>query len=191
MAFYITKETAVNNEALNLIAHLPTKSLGEIVDPEFLKKLEDKDFMRIAVLLAQKGYNEGGCPIGGVIIDNQTRQIVGKGHNTLVQESHPYNHGETSAIRDAGRLDFSKTTMFTTLTPCDVCATLCYMRGFNRVIIGNSPNPTNMEELMRSKGLQVDLLIDQLGVDIYKNISKKNLLKILKIGKGLLPFLSN
>ncbi len=43
--------------------------------------------------------------IGAVIIDNETRQILGKGHNTLVQENHPYNHGETSAIRDAGRRD--------------------------------------------------------------------------------------
>ncbi len=59
--------------------------------------------MRLAVLLAKKGYDEGGCPIGGVIISDETRLIVGKGHNTLVQENHPYNHGETSrrAMRDA------------------------------------------------------------------------------------------
>jgi cytosine deaminase len=70
--------------------------------------------MRIAVLLAQKSYDEGGCPIGGVIIDNNTCRIIGKGHNTLVQDNDPYNHGETSAIRDAGRQDFSNTTIFTT-----------------------------------------------------------------------------
>jgi len=75
--------------------------------------------MRIAVLLAKKGYEEGGCPIGGVVIGNDNRLILGKGHNTLVQENHPYNHGETSAIRDAGRRDFSLTTIFTTLSPCD------------------------------------------------------------------------
>ena len=88
--------------------------------------------MRIGVLLAKKGYEEGGCPIGGVIINNETRKIVGKGHNTLVQENHPYNHGETSAARDAGRLDFSETTMFTTLSPCDICAALIYRRQFQR-----------------------------------------------------------
>ena len=102
----ITRHTPISNEVLNTIAHLPTMSLPQIVEAEFFKKLTDKDFMRIAVLLAQKSYDEGGCPIGGVVIDNDTRRILGKGHNTLVQENHPYNHGETSAIRDAGRHDF-------------------------------------------------------------------------------------
>jgi cytosine deaminase len=145
---YITKDTPVSDELLNLIAHLPTKSLKTIIDPDFFKKLTDANFMRIAVYLAQKGYDEGGCPIGGVVVDNQTKQIIGKGHNTLVQENHPYNHGETSAVRDAGRYDFSKTTMFTTLTPCDVCATLCYMRGFARVVIGNIPPPMRLVVLI-------------------------------------------
>ena len=128
MKTFITKDTPITNEVLHVIAHLPTESLSVIVEQDFFKNLQDKDFMRIAVLLAQKGYSEGGCPIGGVIIDNKTRQIIGKGHNTLVQENHPYNHGETSAIRNAGRKDFSQTTIFTTLSPCDVCATLIYMR---------------------------------------------------------------
>jgi cytosine/creatinine deaminase len=101
----ITRDTPVTQELLNTIAHLPTKSLSEIVEDEFFKKLTDQDFMRIGVLLARKSYLEGGSPIGGVIIDDETRKIVGKGHNTLVQENHPYNHGETSAVRDAGRLE--------------------------------------------------------------------------------------
>ena len=62
--------------------------------PEFFARLDDRDVMRIAALLARKSYDEGGCPIGAVIVDDATRQIVGKGHNTLVQENHPYNHGE-------------------------------------------------------------------------------------------------
>ena len=103
---YITKDTPVTEEVLNAIAYLPTKSLPKLVEDGFFQKLTDKDFMRIGVLLAMKGYEEGGSPIGGVIIDNATRRIVGKGHNTLVQESHPYNHGETSAARDAGRPGF-------------------------------------------------------------------------------------
>ena len=94
-----TGQTAITEEVLNVIAHLPTRSLTAVATPEFFKKLSDSDFMRLAVLLAQKGYDEGGCPIGGVVVSNDSRQILGKGHNTLVQESHPYNHGETSAIR--------------------------------------------------------------------------------------------
>jgi cytosine deaminase len=165
---HITEATPVTDEVLNLIAHLPTGSLPAIVADGFLSKLGDADFMRIGVLLAQKGYDEGGCPIGAVIIDNATRRIVGKGHNTLVQESHPYNHGETSAIRDAGRQDFSRTTLFTTLSPCDVCATLLYMRQFNRVVVGDVTNASGNEAMLREKGLRVDILEDQNGIALYR-----------------------
>ena len=183
--FLITKDMPVTDAVLNTIAHLPTKSLGKIVDPAFTAKLSDADFMRIAVLLAQKGYEEGGCPIGGVVLDNASRQIVGKGHNTLVQESHPYNHGETSAIRDAGRQDFSKTTMFTTLTPCNVCACLLAERGFNRVVIGNSPNPENNEVMLRGKGVLVDVLPDAMGVALYAKYQQEKPEQDIEDWKGL------
>jgi len=146
---------------------MPTQSLAILMDDEFTLALTDTDFMRIAVLLAQKSYDEGGCPIGAVIIDNKTRKILGKGHNTLVQEDHPYNHGETSAMRDAGRIDFSQTSLFTTLSPCNVCATLLYMRGVNRVVVGDITNASGNEEFLRSKGVQVDILEDLQGVELY------------------------
>ncbi|HEX6502272.1 MAG TPA: nucleoside deaminase [Terriglobales bacterium] len=164
---FFTYETPVTDEVLNVIAHLPTRSLTSVVAHDFLKKLSDADFMRLAVLLAQKGYEEGGCPIGGVIISNETRQILGKGHNTLVQENHPYNHGETSAIRDAGRRDFSQTTIFTTLSPCDVCATLIYMRQFNRVVVGDITNASGNEQMLQDKGVRVDILEDPKGIELY------------------------
>ena len=164
---FFTEHTPVTDEVLNIIAHLPTRSLPALATESFFRKLTDAQFMRIAVLLAQKGYGEGGCPIGGVIISSQTRQILGKGHNTLVQENHPYNHGETSAIRDAGRQDFSKTTIFTTLSPCDVCATLIYMRQFSRVVVGDVTNASGNEQMLRDKGIQLDILEDQQGIDLY------------------------
>lgn len=168
------EKTPVNDEVLNAIAHLPTSSVSEVADHSFFKKLTDADFMRIAVLLARKSYNEGGCPIGGVIIDNQTRIILGKGHNTLVQENHPYNHGETSAIRDTGRIDFSKTTIFTTLSPCDICATLIYMRKFHRVVVGDITNASGNENMLRDKGIIVDVLEDKMGISLYKKYRNEN-----------------
>ena len=65
MKAFITSDTPVTQEVLNTIAHLPTRSLTTIVEDGFFSKLTDRDFMRIAVLLARKGYEEGGCPIGG------------------------------------------------------------------------------------------------------------------------------
>ena len=170
---FITQDMPVTDEVLNLIAHLPTKSLPKIVEEGFFRKLTDKDFMRIGVLLAKKGYDEGGCPIGGVIISNKTRQILGKGHNTLVQENHPYNHGETSAARDAGRVDFSKTTMFTTLSPCDICAALIYRRQFQRLVVGDVTNFSGTEDLIRQKGVQVDILEDPNGVAFFAKYLKE------------------
>lgn len=167
MKHFITKDTPVTEEVLNVIAHLPTKSLPTIVEDKFFVKLNDRNIMRIAVLLAQKSYGEGGCPIGGVIIDNNTRRIVGKGHNTLVQDNDPYNHGETSAIRDAGRQDFSNTTIFTTLSPCDICATLIYMRQFDRIVVGDITNASGNEKLLREKGIKVDVLEDSIGIALY------------------------
>ena len=167
MGTLITQDTPVTDEVLNAIAHIPTKSLPAVVSEGFWKKLSDADFMRTAVFLAQKSYDEGGCPIGGVIIDNQARCIVGKGHNTLVQENHPYNHGETSAIRDAGRQDFSLTTIFTTLSPCDVCAALIYMREFSRIVIGDVTNANGNESTLRDKDIQLDICEDPNGIALY------------------------
>jgi creatinine deaminase len=182
---FLTDQTPVTDELLNLIAHLPTRSLTSVATNGFFKKMTDADFMRLAVLLAQKGYEEGGCPIGGVIISNETRQILGKGHNTLVQENHPYNHGETSAIRDAGRKDFSLTTIFTTLSPCDVCAALIYMRQFNRVVIGDVTNASGNEQMLRDKGVQVDILEDQKGIALYAKYRREKPDQDVEDWKGL------
>jgi cytosine/creatinine deaminase len=173
MKVLITKDTPVTDEVLNVIAHLPTKSISKIVEDGFFKKLTDRDFMRIGVLLAKKGYDEGGCPIGGVIVNNQTRLIVGKGHNTLVQENHPYNHGETSAARDAGRVDFSETTIFTTLSPCDICAALLYRRQFKRCVVGDVTNLSGNEEILRQRGVQVEILEDPEGIALFAKYIKE------------------
>ena len=185
MKAFITRDTPVTDEVLNAIAYLPTSSLPLIVEDGFFKKLKDRDFMRIAFLLAFKGSKEGGSPIGGVIINNETRQIVGKGHNTLVQENHPYNHGETSAARDAGRQDFSQTTMFTSLSPCDICAALIYSLQFKRLVVGDATNASGNEGLLRQKGVQVDILEDPEGVAFYANYRKEKPDQDLEDWKGL------
>ena len=185
MDTYLTKDTPVTDEVLQFIARVPTGELGAKVEAGFFEKLTDADFMRVAVLLAEKSYHEEGCPIGGVIVDNETRQIVGKGHNTLVQESHPYNHGETSAMRDAGRKDFSRTAIFTSLSPCDVCAALIVARGFGRVVVGNVTSASGNEEKLREAGIPVDILEDERGVALYEKYRKEKPDLELEDWKGL------
>ncbi|MDF3024002.1 MAG: cytosine deaminase [Alphaproteobacteria bacterium] len=76
---------------------------------------DDEKYMRLAYEQAFKGYSEGGCPIGGVLVDNESGKILGAGHNALVQEGNPVIHGEMAAMRAAGRMtNRHNTTMYTT-----------------------------------------------------------------------------
>lgn len=162
--------TPIDNTALKTLINIPTQEIENQAAPEFLDRLDDKDFIRLAALLAEKGYSEGGCAIGAVVVHNQTRRIVGKGHNRHMQESRVYWHGETDAINDAGRfVDFSECTLYTSLTPCSVCTALTFSQGFHRLVIGNRLNGVNIENenLLRAKGVQVDILEDQYGQDVY------------------------
>lgn len=170
----VTSNTPPTDEVLNTIAHLPTKGLSKIVEDGFFQKPIDKDFTRIAVLLALKSYEEGGCPIGGVFINNETRIIPGEGHNTLAQENHPYNLGETSAARDPGRQDLSRTTMFTSLSPCDTCAALVYRRQFQRLVVGEITNFAGNEEMLRQKGVRVEIMEDPFGMALFAKYFREN-----------------
>ncbi len=176
--------TSINDSILNVIAHVPTEFLPRLAAPEFFAKLTDRDFMRLATLLAQKSFDEGGCPIGGVIIDATTRQILGKGHNTLGQENDSTTHGETAALRDAGRVaklhglgpvDFRKAVMFTTLTPCLVCCAQIIHRGnFETVVIGDVTNAPSTAPVLREGGIaKVVVLEDPMAVALYARYAKE------------------
>lgn len=181
----IESRAEISPVVLTSIAYWPTRYLPELIEAGFWTRLRDEDFMRVAVILADKSYNEGGCPIGAVVVDNRSKRILGKGHNTLIQENHPYNHGETSAMRDAGSIDYSETTIFTTLTPCKICATLMIERGVNRVVIGNSPDPANSEKWLRDCGVEVVTLIDELGAALYGHYRKEKPEQDLVDWKGI------
>src|SRR5262245_18071256 len=120
--------------------------------------LDHEKFMRLAYEQALKGYNEGGCPIGGVIVDNATGKVLGAGHNTLIQEGNPVIHGEMAAMRAAGRLkNRHDTTMYTTLQPCFMCTGTIIQFGIPRVVIGDVANASSDETVrfMRSRGIDV------------------------------------
>ncbi|MBE1301319.1 MAG: nucleoside deaminase [Alteromonadaceae bacterium] len=174
----LSESTPINDNTLNMVARIPTKQLLHVFEEGFFTKLQDKDLMRLAVLLAQKGYEEGGCAIGGVVRSNKTGLILGKGHNKHIQESRLYWHGETDAYNDAynnGNPDFSEATAYTTLTPCSVCTALTFSHSFSRIVIGNRLGGVNQEneDLLRDKGVQVDILEDPLGVALYAQYAQE------------------
>ncbi len=128
------------------------------------EELDHETYMERAFELAAKGYGEGGCPIGGVLVKNDTGQILGQGHNALVQEGNPIMHGEMAAIRDAGRMpNRHDTTMYTTLQPCFMCAGTIVQFGIPRVVIGDVVNASSDETIrfMRAKGLEVVVMDPQ------------------------------
>ena len=118
-------------------------------------------YMARALALATKGHAEGGSPIGGVLVDNDSGEILGEGHNALVQEGNPVLHGEMAALRSAGRLrNRHHTTMYTTLQPCFMCTGALVQFGIPRVVIGDATNSAGDETIrfMRGRGIEVIVL---------------------------------
>jgi cytosine/creatinine deaminase len=118
-------------------------------------------YMARAYELALRGYREGGCPIGGVLVSNADGTIWGEGSNALVQEGNPIVHGEMAALRAAGRRpNRHATTMYTTLQPCFMCAGAIVQFGIPRVVIGDTVNASSDETVrfMRAHGLDVIVL---------------------------------
>lgn len=120
--------------------------------------LDDEDHLARALQWAAKGYAEGGCPIGGVLVSNVTGQVLGQGHNELVQSGNPIVHGEMAALKDAGRMaNRHATTMVTTLQPCFMCAGTIVQFGIPRVVIGDVVHAASDETIrfMRGHGVEV------------------------------------
>lgn len=123
--------------------------------------LDHERHMASAFRWAAKGHSEGGCPIGAVLVANASGDVLGQGHNALVQEGNPIVHGEMAALRDAGRMpDRHDTTLYTTLQPCFMCAGTIVQFGIPRVVIGDVVNASSDETIrfLRDKGVDVVVL---------------------------------
>lgn len=122
---------------------------------------EHEVYMVRAYQLAAKSVAEGGCPFGGVLVDNESGKILGEGHNGLVQEDNPIVHGELAALRSAGRIrNHHRTTMYATHQPCFMCAGAIIQFGIPRVVIGDVVHSPSDETIhfLRSKGVEVIVL---------------------------------
>jgi cytosine/creatinine deaminase len=127
-------------------------------------QLDDEFHMRTAFNHAHRSYEEGGCPIGGALIDNATGSVLGEGHNELVQEGSPIIHGEMAALRAAGRMkNRHNTTLYTTLQPCFMCAGAIAQFGIPRVVIGDMKNASDGETIafLQARGVEVRVLDSQ------------------------------
>ncbi|MBD8491557.1 nucleoside deaminase [Pseudomonas syringae] len=118
-------------------------------------------FMQAAIDEAQQGLAEGGIPIGTVIVHDG--QIIGRGHNRRIQEGSAIKHGEMDALENAGRQPASvyrESTLYTTLSPCSMCSGAILLYGIRKVIVGENQTFMGEEDLLRSRGVQVDVMGD-------------------------------
>ena len=114
--------------------------------------------MQAAIAEARLGLEEGGIPIGAVLVHNG--KIIGRGHNRRIQQNSPVLHGEMDAFENAGRLPaevYRASVLYTTLSPCMMCTGSILFFGILRVVIGENVNFMGEEELLRSRGVKVEV----------------------------------
>ena len=119
------------------------------------------EFLKIAINEAKKGLQEGGIPIGSVLIHNG--KILGKGHNKRVQDGSVVLHGEMDALENAGRQSasvYKNSVIYSTLSPCPMCTGAILLYGIPKVIIGENKTFLGAEEHLRANGVEVVVLND-------------------------------
>src|SRR5215831_17759061 len=119
------------------------------------------EFMRAAIEEAEAGRREGGIPIGSVLVHRG--RIIGRGHNRRVQKGSAILHGEMDALENAGRQPASvyrESVIYTTLSPCSMCSGAILLYGIPRVVIGENRTFLGEEELLRSRGVGVEVVGD-------------------------------
>ena len=115
---------------------------------------DDIRLLRVAYEEAKAGFDEGGCPIGSVLA--RGAEIVSQGRNQRVQKGDPIAHGEMDALRKAGRQKtYRDTTLYTSLSPCMMCAGTIIQFGIPRVVIGENRNFGGNEAFLRARGVEV------------------------------------
>jgi cytosine deaminase len=125
------------------------------------------DFMAEAIAEAEQGIAEGGLPIGAVL--TRDNKIIARGHNRRMQEKNVILHGEMSCLRDAGLMSFHDTVMYTTLSPCSMCAGAVGLFKLSLLVIGESVTFPGSKDILTQFGIPFIDLADQRSIDMMKN----------------------
>ena len=127
----------------------------------------DDPYLDAAIEEAERGLAEGGIPIGSVLVIDG--EIVGRGHNQRMQRGSVVLHAEMDCLENAGRLpatDYARATLYTTLSPCDMCTGAILLYGIPRVVAGENRTFLGGEDLLRSRGVEVDVLDNERCVEL-------------------------
>ena len=116
-------------------------------------------FLQAAIEEAKKGLSEGGIPIGSVLVVDG--QIVGRGHNQRIQKGSSILHAEMDCLENAGRIkasDYRRATLYSTLSPCDMCSGAVLLYGIPEVVVGENYTFRGPEDYVRSRGVRLDVI---------------------------------
>lgn len=119
-------------------------------------------YLAAAIEEAKKGLAEGGIPIGSVLVIDG--RIVGRGHNRRVQNGSVVLHAEMDCLENAGRIkaaDYRRATLYSTLSPCDMCSGAALLYGIPKIIVGENQTFKGPEDYVRSRGVEVTVVDDQ------------------------------
>ncbi|MEE9319602.1 MAG: nucleoside deaminase [Granulosicoccus sp.] len=116
-------------------------------------------FMQAAIEEARKGRAAGGIPIGSVLVIDG--EIIGRGHNQRVQQGSTIRHAEMDCLEETGRrpaADYRRATLYSTLSPCDMCSGAVLLYGIPHVVVGENRTFQGPEDYVRSRGVNVEVL---------------------------------
>ncbi len=125
------------------------------------------DFMAEAIREAENSIAQGGLPIGAVL--TRDNKIIARGHNNRVQENNVILHGEMSCLRDAGVISFHDTVMYTTLSPCSMCAGALGLFKVSLVVIGESETFPGSKDILEKFGIPYLDLADERSINMMKS----------------------
>lgn len=120
------------------------------------------EFLDAAIHEAELGWKEGGIPIGSVLVLDG--KIVGRGHNRRVQKGSAILHAEMDCLENAGRLkarDYQRCTLYSTLSPCDLCSGAVLLYKIPRVVVGENVTFQGPEAYVRSRRVDLKILKDE------------------------------
>lgn len=126
-------------------------------------------FLQAAIDEAHVGLAEGGIPIGSVLVHDG--RIIGRGHNRRVQRGSVTLHGEMDALENAGRQParvYRGSVLYTTLSPCPMCSGAILLYGIPRVVVGENVTFMGDEDLLRARGVAVDVVQDRGCIDLMR-----------------------
>lgn len=118
--------------------------------------MSDQEFLALAIAAAREGRSQGGIPIGAALVVDG--KVLGTGYNKRVQQKSAIRHGETDCLENIGRLPakiYRQSTMYTTLSPCNMCTGAILLYGIPRVVLGENDTFMGAEDLLRANGVEV------------------------------------